>query len=147
MKDSSLKQSALMMRLVGWGALVALLLGFALYPAGFVWGVLPPGFPILCSAHPASPYDGLHPYLWMLGAVYVAWAVLLIHGAKDPLAARSLVEFGVLANLLHAVVMIPLAFIAPNEHAHLWADVPLLLVISSVLWIWRPRPPAAQTAT
>jgi hypothetical protein len=138
MRRPSLAQSTLMMRLVGWGVLLGLLPAFALYPAGFVWGVLPAGFPVICGTHPPSPYDGLHPYLPMLLVVYFAWAILMIRGAKDPLGARSLVDFGVLANLLHAAVMIPLAFLAPNEHAHLWADVPLLLALCAVLWIWRP---------
>lgn len=143
MTEPNLATSARMMRWVGWGTLVTLGLGFALYPAGFVWGVLPPGFPLLCGDHPASPYDGLHPYVWMLASLYLAWSILLIRGARDPMGTRSLVDFGILANLMHAAVMIPLAFTAPNEHAHLWADVPLLLVISAILWVWRPRLDAA----
>ncbi len=34
----------------------------------------------------------------MLLAVYIAWAILLIRGAKDPLAAASLFDWGILAQ-------------------------------------------------
>lgn len=140
--EQSLKRSALVMRIVGWSVLV-LPLGLFLYPAGIVWGAMPPGFPILCGAHPPSPLDGLHPYFFMLLGVYLSWAVLMIRGAKDPRAAIALFDFGILANLVHAGMMIPQALIYPNELAHLWADIPALLAIVAVLWIWRPKPAAA----
>ena len=79
--EQKLRQSALVMRIVGWSIFI-LPAGLFLYPAGVVWGNLPPGFPIICGAHPASPLDGLHPYLWMLLGLYFSWAVLLIRGAK-----------------------------------------------------------------
>jgi len=63
--EQKLGQSAMVMRIVGWSIFI-LPVGLFLYPAGIVWGNLPPGFPIICGAHPTSPLDGLHPYLWML---------------------------------------------------------------------------------
>jgi len=74
----------------------------------------------------------------MMATLYLAWAILMIRGAKDPKANAALFDFGILANGLHALVIIPQAFIYPNEHAHLWADVPLLLVVSLVLWVFHP---------
>jgi hypothetical protein len=44
------------------------------------------------------------------------------------------------------LVMIPQAFIYPNEHAHLWADVPLLFAVSAILWIWHPNRVAPATS-
>jgi hypothetical protein len=141
MKDPTqrIRQSALVMRLVGWGVIVVgPILVFA-YPPGFFWGQIPLQLCILGPPHPPSPYDGVHPYLLMLFSLYVAWAILLIRGAKDPKAAASLFDFGILANVLHALLMVVQAFTTPNEHAHLWADIPLLFVMSAVLWYWHPN--------
>lgn len=128
MATHTLAASARMMRLVGWGTLLALPAGLALYPAGFLWGT-----------HPASPYHPpLSPYLYMLVAMYFAWAVLMIRGARDPVADRAIVDYGVLANGLHALVMLVQSFVLPHEHQHLWADVPLLFAIAGVCWYWHP---------
>jgi hypothetical protein len=82
----------------------------------------------------------------MIVALYFAWAILLIRGAKDPKAAASLFDYGILANVLHALLMIPQAFLYPNEHAHLWADVPFLLAVSVILWIYHPNRVAPETS-
>jgi len=117
-----------MMRAVGWLTLVVLPAGFVLYPAGFLWGT-----------HAASPHHPpLSPYLFMLLAMYAAWAILMIRGARDPLAHRSIVDYGILANALHGLVMLAEAFVYPHEMQHLWADVPALFAICAVLWIWHP---------
>ncbi len=133
-----LQKSALVMRVVGWFLVPGLLLAFVLYTPGFAWGTVPEGL-VIGPAHPTSPYDGLHPYVFMLVALYTGWAVLLIRGAGDPRANAALFDWGVLANLLHGLVMIPQAFFYPNEHAHLWADIPLVFVLSAVMWIWHPN--------
>jgi hypothetical protein len=31
------------------------------------------------------------------------------------------------------------AFIYPNEHAHLWADVPIAFGAAAILWIYHPN--------
>ena len=142
MQEAHLRQSALVMRIVGWALIPGLILGFVGYSPGFVWGILPEGLH-LGPAHPPSPYDGLHPYVYMLVALYFAWAILLIRGARDPQANTALFDWGILANLLHGLVMIPQAFVYPNEHAHLWADVPVTIVLVAVMWFWHPTRPRA----
>ena len=142
---SKLEQSALVMKLLGWGLIVGST-GAFIYPAGFLWGSNPAVFPFICWQHPKSPYDGLHPYLLMLAATYLAWAILIIRGSKDPQSNVVLFDYGILANVLHGLVMIPQAFIYPNEHAHLWTDIPLLFVISAILWIWHPNRAAPATS-
>ena len=137
-QEAHLRKSALAMHFVGWVLIPGLILGFIGYTPGFSWGVLPESITI-GPAHPHSPYDGLHPYVYMLVALYVAWAILLIRGARDPQANAALFDWGILANLLHGLVMIPQAFIYPNEHAHLWGDVPLTFVLVAVMWIWHPN--------
>ena len=66
--------------------------------------------------------------------------------SKDPKAAVSLFDYGILANLPHVLVMISQASIYPNEHAHLGADVPLLLAVSAILGIWHPNRVAPETS-
>jgi hypothetical protein len=75
----------------------------------------------------------------MLGAMYLAWAILMIRGARDPVAHRSIVDYGILANGLHGLVMLVQSFVYPHEHQHLFADVPMLFAICAVLWIWHPQ--------
>jgi hypothetical protein len=144
-----LQQSALMMKITGWGLIIGLALAGIIYPPGFMWGSHPAVFPFICWQHPPSPYDGLHPYLFMIGVLYIAWAVLMIRGAKDPGANAALFDYGILANLFHAVLMAPLALVYPNEHAHLWADVPALLILVAACWYWHPNraAPPALSAT
>jgi hypothetical protein len=144
--NNALRHSALMMRITGWGLIVGSV-GALIYPAGFLWGSNPDVFPFICWQHPPSPYDGLHPYVFMIGALYIAWAILMIRGARDPKANAALFDYGILANLLHALLMIPQAFIYPNELAHLWADVPVLLVLSAACWYWHPNRAAPQMLT
>ena len=142
-----LRASALVMRLVGWGFIVAGPVVALAYAPGFFWGELPPGFPLYGPPHPPSPLHGAHPYLFMMLSLYVAWAILLIRGAKNPLAAASLFDWGILANALHGSLMAIQAFVYPNEHAHLWADVPMLFAISAVMWIWHPNRKVAGKAS
>ena len=123
-----MESSARMMRLVAWLTLAAIPLGILIFPAGFLWG-----------SHPESPHHPpFSPYLFMLGAMYVAWAVLMIRGAADPLANRAIVDYGILANLLHALVMAVEAVVYPHEMQHMWGDVPLLFGLCAVLWYWHP---------
>ena len=137
--EKRLQQATTVMKLVGWG-LVALPLALFLYPPGFLWGAVSPEmcFVEIGPAHPPSPYDALHPYIFMIAALYVAFGILLIRGAHDPKANAALFDFGILSSILHAGVMIPQSFYYPNEHAHLWADVPLLIAVTVILWIWHP---------
>ena len=122
--------SARMMRAVGWFILVVFpVLTFVVYPPGFLWGT-----------HPESPYHPpLSPYFFMLLAMYAAWAILMIRGARDPLAHRSLVDYGILANGLHGLVMLVQSFVYPHELQHLLADVPAVFLLCAVLWIWHPQ--------
>ena len=136
--NNKLGQSALVMRVVGWSVIVGLPVAVLGYPPGFMWGSHPADFPAMVP-HPESPLNGLHPYLFMILSLYVGWAILLIRGARNPVAAASLFDWGIFANGLHAVLMVYQAFVYPNEHAHLWADIPLQLAIGAVLWYWHPN--------
>ena len=96
-------------------AIIGIVLATLVYPPGYLRGTNPPVFPFICWQHPPSPYDGLHPYVFMIVALYFAWAVLMIRGAKDPRANAALFDYGFLANLLHGGLMLPQALLYPNE--------------------------------
>ena len=138
-QETHLRKSASLMRILGWGLAVGVILMAFIYPPGFLWGAHPEDFLRIGPAHPPSPYDGLHPYFYMIVVLYVAYGILLIRGAKDPLRNVALFDFGILSSVLHALLMVFQSFYYPNEHAHLWADVPLLFVMAVVLWVWYPN--------
>lgn len=126
------------MRVMGWGMILGGPILALAYAPGFFWGELPPKFPLLGPSHPPSHYAGAPPYIFMLFSLYLTWAILLVLGAKDPTAAASLFDWGILANVLHGSLMLFQAFTYPNELAHLWADIPMLFVISAVMWHSHP---------
>jgi hypothetical protein len=145
--SKGLQRSALVMRILGWGLIAGLTGGLFLYPPGFLWGSHPASFPNIGPPHPESPLHALHPYLFMILSIYVAYGILLIRGAKDPKANAALFDFGILSSVLHGSVMFVQAFIYPNEHAHLWADVPIAFVVALILWIYRPNRVASEIST
>jgi Family of unknown function (DUF6632) len=144
--NKGLQQSALVMKILGWGIIVGLAGGLFLYPPGFLWGSHPASFPNIGPPHPESPYNALHPYLFMIYVLYLAYGTLMIRGAKDPKANAALFDYGILANVLHGLVMFVQAFIYPNEHAHLWADVPVAFAVPVILWIYHPNRVAPETS-
>src|SRR5580700_1900985 len=97
------RQSALVMTILGW-AMIALPLALPLYPAGFLWGSNSAEFPAVVP-HPESPLHGLHPYLFMIVVLYMACGILMVRGAKDPKANAALFDYGILANVMHALLM------------------------------------------
>jgi hypothetical protein len=135
----SLQESALVVKILGWGLIGGLTGGLFLYPPGFLWGSHPAGFPNIGPPHPESPLDALHSYLFMILSIYVAYGILLIRGAEDPKATAALFDFGLLSSLLHGSVMFVQAFIYPNEHAHLWADVPIAFLVAAIPWVYHPN--------
>jgi hypothetical protein len=136
--EKHLQQSAALMRILGWLLVFGLIALLFIYPPGFLWGAHPESFPNIGPAHPPSPYQALHPYLYMLAALYIAYGILLIRGATDPRRNVALFDFGILSSVLHAAVMLFQAFYYPNEHAHLWGDVPMLFVAAGLMWVWHP---------
>jgi len=138
-QDKHLRQAASVMRILGWLLVVGLIPMVFIYPPGFMWGAVPEGFLTIGPPHPPSPYDGLHPYLYMLLALYVAYGILLIRGARDPRRNVALFDFGILSSVLHGLVMVPQSFFYPNEHAHMWSDVPFIFLMAAVLWFWHPE--------
>ncbi len=139
--DQHLKNATRVMQLVGWLCFAGLPLFSVLYPPGVLWGAVPADFPFpsLGPEHPPSSYHGMHPYFFMVAAMYVAYGLLMITGAHKPLRNVALFDYGIVANLLHGGIMIPMAFIYPNEHAHMWFDIPFAFLVAAHCYHWHPE--------
>lgn len=137
--DQHLKNASLVMKVVGWLCMVGLPAFAVLYPPGVLWGSVSPDvcFPQLIE-HPPSPYNGLHPYFYMVAAMYVSYGFLMIRGASNPVRNIALFDYGIAANILHGGIMIPMAFYYPNEHAHMWFDIPFAFAIVAAAIKWHP---------
>lgn len=138
--EQHLTNASLAMKVVGWLCLIALPASAVLYPPGVWWGAVPAdfGLPVLVD-HLPSPYHGLHPYAFMLIVLYASYGFLMLRGARNPLRNVALFDYGIAANLLHGGIMIPMAFVYPNEHAHLWGDIPFAALLIFICFKWHPR--------
>ena len=135
-----LKNATRVMQFVGWLCFAGLPLFAVLYPPGVLWGSIPPGFcfPEVGPEHRPSPYHGLHPYFFMVAAMYVSYGFLMIRGARNPQRNAALFDYGIAANVLHGGIMIPMAFIYLNEHAHMWFDIPFAFLVAVLCYVWHP---------
>ena len=51
------------------------------------------------------------------------------------------------ANSINIGRLLPQAFYYPNEHAHLWTDIPFAALLAIICYVWHPeRVPSAQTS-
>lgn len=69
------------------------------------------------------------PHEFMIGGIYIAMGIMMILAAQEPRKHKLFVDFIILGNFLHAVVMIIFGII--DQPAHLVGDVLWI----SVLWI------------
>jgi len=70
--------------------------------------------------------------------------VFLLLASRDPLANLSLIWFTVWSSVVHAGIMAAQALANPEQIAHLWGDVPALLVVAAVLALLTSRTVAAR---
>ncbi len=108
-------------------ALVAVGITFmvGIYSLILVW---PSGW----SWHAGHSHSMPH-YLQMMLGVYVTLGVFLLIASRNPLAHLSLIWFTVWSSVVHAGIMAAQALANPDQMAHLWGDVPGLLVVAAVL--------------
>ena len=78
-------------------------------------------------------------YALMICAIYATLGIFLFRAAKDPAAHRSLLQFTVWSSVAHGGVMLVQALADKDEHMHLVADVPALLVVAAVLGVLMPQ--------
>jgi len=97
------------------------------YPLGLVW---PSGW----VWHGGMGFY----YLQMIAGIYATLGIFLIMAANNPAANRSLISFTIWSSLVHAAIMGVQALGDSHETGHLMGDVPALLLVAVVLWIFRP---------
>ena len=103
-----------------------------IWPSGWAW-------------HSAQSHSLPH-YLQMILGVYATLGVFLLIASRNPLQHLSLIWFTVWSSVVHAGIMAAQALANPEHVAHLWGDVPALLVIAALLAFLTPRG-AAVVAT
>ena len=104
---------------------------FGLYSLIIIW---PSGW-----AWHSGPSHSLPHYLQMMLGVYATLGVFLLIASRNPLANLSLIWFTVWSSVVHAAIMAVQALTNPDQIAHLWGDVPALLVFAAVLAFLTPR--------
>ena len=75
----------------------------------------------------------------MLKAMYLALSICLLMSAKDPVKSGPLIDYVVISSLLHGLVMAYFGVVLTWEHAHLWGDVPMLLITAVIFYFYHPR--------
>ena len=105
----------LALRVIGAIFIVAVLPMMMLWPSGWRW----------------APHN--HEYEQMIMAIYAVLGVFLILAARNPTEHLSLIRFTVWSSVAHAAVMTVHAIGNSDEHWHLAADIPALVVVAGVL--------------
>lgn len=101
-----------------------------LWPAGLVW-------------EDGRTNDAIP---WMLKAMYIALSICLVLGARDPAGNSIIIDYAMISSLIHGIVMLVYAVILHHEHAHLYGDVPLLIITAILLFFYHPRKIAKEAA-
>ena len=111
------------LRVVGVAFIVGIYTFTLVWPSGWSW------------------HTGHHTphYLQMILGVYATLGLFLLLASRKPLAHLSLIWFTVWSSVVHAVIMAAQALANPEDIAHLWGDVPVLLLFAAVLAWLTPR--------
>ena len=117
------------LRFVGVAFIVGIYTFVIVWPSGWSW-------------HAGQPHHLPH-YLQMILGVYATLGVFLLIASRNPLAHLSLIWFTVWSSVVHAAIMAVQALTSPDQIAHLWGDVPALLVFAAILAFLTPRSTAA----
>ncbi len=116
--------------------LVGLIFVFGVYP--LMMGLWPSGW----RWQPNQPE-----YEQMILGVYATLGIFLLLAARDPLRHLSLIWFTVYSSLVHAGIMTVQAIRTPQEHGHLFGDVPALALVAIALAVLTPRGEATKAAS
>lgn len=83
-------------------------------------------------------------YEQMILGVYATLGVFLLIASREPSAHRSLIAFTAWSSLVHAAIMAAQAFSNSSERAHLFGDIPALIIVGVLLIMLAPaKPPSA----
>ena len=113
------------LRFVGVAFIVGIYTFVMVWPSGWSW-------------HAGQTHHLPH-YLQMILGVYATLGVFLLIASRNPLAHLSLIWFTVWSSIVHAGIMAVQALTNADQIAHLWGDVPALLVFAGILALLTPR--------
>jgi hypothetical protein len=113
------------LRLVGVTFIVGIYTLVIVWPSGWSW-------------HTGHSHYLPH-YLQMILGFYATLGVFLLIASRNPLAHLSLIWFTVWSSVVHAAIMAVQALMNSEDRAHLWGDVPALLVLAAVLAVLTSR--------
>lgn len=138
-ETQSLRSERLSRRLKLWGRVVAV--GFAIFCTVSIISNLTGH-----SVHPDSEFGKLvrwghggEPQETMLCAIYLAIAAYLWVAVAKPKQHWLHIDFALVANIMHSVIMVLLSFVWPNSMQHLWGDSLLTIVPTAILaYAWLP---------
>ena len=82
-------------------------------------------------------------YEQMILGVYATLGIFLLLASRNPAAHRSLIAFTAVTSLVHAAIMAVQALQNPAERAHLFGDVPALIIVGVALIVLAPPKAAA----
>jgi len=129
-ETTRIKYLRLALRAVGVIFIVGIYSLVMIWPSGWSWH--------------SGPSHHLPHYLQMILGVYATLGVFLLLASRDPLANLSLIWFTVWSSVVHSGIMAAQALANPEQIAHLWGDVPALLVVAAVLALLTSRTVAAR---
>ncbi|HXJ04458.1 MAG TPA: DUF6632 domain-containing protein [Candidatus Acidoferrum sp.] len=108
----------------------------------FIFGIYPLMMALWPSGWRWSPNQAQ--YEQMILGVYATLGIFLLIASRNPLRHLSLIWFTVFSSIVHAGIMAAQALSMPSEHAHLFGDIPALLIVGALLAFLTPR--GADTA-
>src|SRR5215813_13058443 len=77
-------------------------------------------------------------YEQMILGVYATLGVFLLLASRNPSANRSLIAFTAWSSFVHAAIMAVQAFQNVSERAHLFGDIPALIIVGVALLALAP---------
>jgi Family of unknown function (DUF6632) len=123
-----IKYLQIALRVVGLSFIFGIYLLTIVWPSGWSW------------------HAGHSNYLQMILGVYATLGVFLLLASRKPLAHLSLIWFTVWSSVVHSGIMAAQALANPEHIAHLWGDVPALLLFAAILALLTPRGAEAKLA-
>lgn len=75
----------------------------------------------------------------MICGIYAVLGWFLIRAAKEPAEHTSLISFAIWSSYVHAAIMALQVGSDHMEIGHLFADIPALVIVATVLWYLLPK--------
>ena len=125
-EPARIKYLRVALRLVGLTFIFGIYALTVVWPSGWIWH----------TGHSSE-------YLQMILGVYATLGLFLLIASRNPAAHLSLIWFTVWSSVVHAAIMAGQALTNPEHIAHLWGDVPALLIVAVFLAFLTPRGSAA----